>query len=283
MISRLAGAVLALLLGILAGGAPGTAALLTDTDVTSAGTFSIGTLLPTGTPTVAVTGLGGRRVTWTAANVDSGVPGQATINRYQVMRYTAATGGTGTQVCDITNQALTCDLSGQPAIAYYSVIATFQSWTAESGRGTTIADTTKPTITFTWPTNGYSAKRSDYDKNATTACGLKLLMACGTTSDDIGVTGFTYQLQRQYGTPTVTQCWSGTAWVTGTCGTTFLTANLVTTGTTRVWEIPGDSKKYEDRASTHTLTVRAVDAAGNTSDGGLLGLTPVSITFTSTN
>lgn len=248
-----AATVAVLLLGI----GQGTYAYFTDQASVSAGAagssstaFTSGGVATPATPTGSQTGPTAVTISWSATAVGSN---GGTAGAYAVVRYTAATGGTGTVVCTTTG-ALTCvDPNAPAATVWYAVQARIgTNWFKESGRVQHNADTTPPSVVITTPVSGCST------------------VACGTASDASGVASVTYSLRRTLtGAVTGTQsfdCWNGSAWVGSTSGATcpFLTA----TGTTS-WSVPGArttayaATLFYNRS--FSLSVRATDALGNQS------------------
>lgn len=256
---------LALAIGVLLASVPQTLALLTDSaQATSTNSIGAGRIVSPSAPTVTATGLNSRTVTWTPTTVDTGA-GPAPVSGYRVLRYTGATGGAGTQVCATPNGTTTCNLTGQPLIGYYSVVATFAAnWSAEGPRGTVLGDTTAPSVGFTAPAAGASGGANTIRNSVRDACASGV--ACGTATDDVGVTLVEYQLERASGTLGLTRhCWDGGSWATGQCLLTWRAATRTTTDGLTTWIVPGDRQTAypNNPAATITLRVRATDAAGN--------------------
>lgn len=213
---------------------------------------SVAPTLPTVTQTV---GSGDGAISWAASSV-----GATTARTYDVLRYTANTGGTGTVVCaDITTTSCT---EAKPATAssnttyYYSVRSEYPAlWSTESARRAYTADAIAPTATITTP--------------VLTACATTVA-ACGTAADTGGGTvasvDFTLRRARTpFLSATTYQCWTGSAYVaaTGTTCPTYYDA----TGTTS-WTVPGAKATVYPAAplfgsQAFVLTVLVTDTFGN--------------------
>lgn len=247
----------------------GTAwAAFTDTAATTSGSLTAGSVSVPVTPTVAQqTTTGTATVTWTATAVTTG-GGNTTASSYEVYRYPAATGGTGTLVC--STAALTCTDAKQAGTFHYAVTARFATaWLTEGARRSYTADAAGPVVVFTRPTDGYSS----------TASGLRTYVnctgnapACGTVSDASALTSVEYTLRSNPNASPADSCWSGVAFVVTTGACTF----AATTGTT-AWRLPGlETVSYANGTpGVFTLTIRATDVYGN--------VTTTAIMFTTTS
>ena len=235
----------------------GTLAYFTDQASVSAGSsantaFTSGSVATPATPTVtqtATTGLAA--VSWIATTVTTGA-GNTTATSYDVLRYTAATGGTATVVCSAVT-ATSCSAPKVAGASYYAVRARFQAnWVNEGGRRAHTPDTTGPTVVIS--TNVGACTNG---------------VACGTASDSGGgtVAKVEYNLLRRVsrtGFPTSYDCWNGTAWI-DVASASCTWSNAI--GTTS-WRVPGNQgTAYAGPPNgwtyTLTLTVRGTDSFGN--------------------
>ncbi|WP_447646045.1 hypothetical protein [Nocardioides zeae] len=249
-------------------------AVFTDTASVVAGpatgsttAFTSGSLGVPGTPVVASqpSATGPLALSWTAASVTGGGTG-ATPSGYEVLRWSAATGGTSTIACTTTT-ALTCSTTAPTSgAAWFTVRARIGgAWVRESGRAAW-TDTVGPSTTFTQPTNGLSLLAGALAANVATACGAGAV-ACGTASDSSTLVSAQYRLTRTGG-----QCWNGSAWVgsgNAACATGVYQAGTLQTSTpttTSVWRVPGTATTAYSILASHTLAVRLTDAAGNRTD-----------------
>lgn len=262
---RLLPVLAALLLGLLLSNGAWTLALLSDEDRVDAGAFSTGSIVPPNPPEVrAVLGLG--TISWTPTTVDTGAGAQP-VSGYEVYRYADATGGTGTLVCTTTTQTSCPPAPGLSGFYAVRAVLSGTSWTAESTRTapSLLGDTTRPTITHVAPVGGESGRFNDVRNPIRNACGDSAV-ACGTTSDDVGVTEVTYTLQRGTGAAGLTlRCWTGMSWdpapVTGCAARP---ATMTSSGGITRWGVPGSTNTaYPNTAGGFTLTITARDAAGN--------------------
>ncbi len=242
-------------------GVTGTLAAFTDTATVTAGAsagtaFTSGSVATPATPTVTQqTGSGDTAVSWTATTVTTGA-GATTATTYDVLRYTAASGGTVTTVCSAVS-GTTCSVTTSPGTFHYAVRARFQtSWVNEGARASFAADTTAPTIGLTSPANGYSGSATALRGSITCAGSVP---ACGTTAG--AATSVQYTLRRNRTSTTVDDCWSGSAWVATTAACTLAS----TTGTTASWTVPGSRTTafVNSQPGTFTLVLRAADTYGN--------------------
>jgi signal peptidase I len=239
-------------------GTGGTLAAFTDRPTAASGTFAA-TSIATPTlpdPITQATGTGAAPISWAQVRV-----GDTTAARYDIVRYTQATGGTGTVVCeDVTTLSCT---EPKPASAasnttyHYAVRARYATnWTAESAtRRSYTPDVIVP--------------GGNYSTPVLTAC-TSAQLACGTATDTGGgtVARVEYSLLRErtilIGLVTTYQCWNGTQYVNATNNAcpTFYQA----TGTTS-WSVPGNkSTAYAPAAggtNDYTLVIRLIDSYGN--------------------
>lgn len=252
-------------------------AVFTDTATVVAGpatgtttAFTSGSLGAPGTPAVAAqpSPTSALALSWTAASVTGGGTG-ATPSGYELLRWSAATGGTSTSVCTTTT-ALTCSTTAPTTgAAWFAVRARIGgAWVRESAR-VAWTDTLGPTVTFTQPANGLSLLAGVLAANVTTACGAGAV-ACGTAADSSTLVSAQYRLTRSGG-----QCWNGSAWVgsgNAACATGVYQAGTLqasTPTTTSVWRVPGTATAAYNILSGYTLAVRLTDAAGNRTDASI--------------
>jgi hypothetical protein len=248
-----------------------TGAVFTDAATVASGAVTSGVVNTPTQPTASQTaGTGAASIGFTSTTVGTlGAPASS----YEVYRYAAASGGTGTLVCTTTttfscSEARTTLTTGT---YYYAVRAKFATnWFAESTRRTYSHDATAPTQLVTRPLAGSSNGAKNLRDGVTANCTSGV--ACGSAADTGGgtVSSVQYTLLRRAtsGGNTTFTCWSGTAWVnspTGVC--TFANA----TGTTS-WVVPGaPTTAYPNPGGnvTHAfvLVVRATDSFGNQSTG----------------
>lgn len=251
----------------------GTSAVFTDSATMASGTMTSGVVNTPALPTAsqaATTGTVNIGFTSTTVGTQS-----APASSYEVYRYTAATGGTGSLVCTTTT-TFTCT-EARTALAtgtyHYAVRAKFATnWLAESTRRSYSHDATAPTVTVTRPLAG-SAGGSVALRNSVTSGCSSGGVACGTAADSGGGTVSTmqYTLLRNWITTatgaTTYACWNGSSWVTvSTAACTFAAA----TGTT-AWQVPGaPSTAYVNPGggvtNSFVLTMRATDSFGNQSN-----------------
>jgi hypothetical protein len=256
-------------------------AVFTDTATVRAGSatgsataFTSGSLGTPGTPVVAAqaTPTSALTLTWTAASVTGGGTG-TTPSGYEVLRWSAATGGTATTVCTTTT-AVTCSTTAPTSgTAWFAVRARIGgAWARDSARAAWV-DTVAPTASFTQPTNGLSLLAGVLASNVTTSCGTGAV-ACGTASDSSTIASAQYRFVRGG-----TQCWNGSAWVAGSnaaCAAGVYQAGTVQQGTspttTATWRVPGTPGGVNgayNALTSYTLAIRLTDAAGNRTDASI--------------
>lgn len=121
---------------------------------------------------------------------------------------------------------------------------------------------TVPTIGFAEPVNGarhgFIVTASRLSSVCGSAYGLPAAAACGTVSDDGGITSVEYVLQRT-GFLLGTRCWDGAAWVIS-CA--YRAAGRNTTTNPQRWAVPRANDPYTAYAD-YTLTIRATDNEGH--------------------
>ena len=205
--------------------------------------------------------------------------GATKVTAYQVVRYTTATGGTGTVACTTAAPTLSC-IDGSPNLvlpSYYLVRARIgANWSNDSARVLCCSDGSPTTVVITSPSANEYNKRSDLQnavKDACEALGLKEddTPACGSATDADGISQVAYQLERRaiglLGLPTGTrQCYDGAAeqWST-TCIQRAAEITKVNATTWR-WQIPNKAKAAYDKDNySYTLSIIATDALGNVS------------------
>lgn len=269
--SRLAAVVLALLLGLGVGAALGaspraTLAAFSDSAAATSGELTSGAIAKPTSPVGSRSLAGAVTLSWAATPAGTGTAGT-----YRVLRWSAPTGGTSVQACVTTAPTTTCSDAGAPllATAYYSLVATVgAAWSKESDRVAVpvagSSDTVAPALAVGFPTTGTSSSSSSFSTKVAAGCPAGGV-ACGSTSDNVATTAVTYRLERRSGTGpgASTVCWNGSAWASATCLLGQQSATLV--GGT-AWRVPGSPETaYPNTfgAAAFTLTVRAVDAAGN--------------------
>lgn len=244
-------------------GTSGTLATFTDKASATTGTSSSGSIAVPTQPDVITqaTGTGAAPISWAAVRT-----GDTNAMSYDVVRYTQATGGIGTVVCDDVTTPLSCT-EPKPASAaanttyYYAIRANYgANWFAEStARRTYTPDVIVPTGTYTTPTA------------TTTAAGSCTQLVCGTAADTGGgsVARVEFSLMRErtliLNLSSTAQCWTGSAYVAATNGAcpTFYQAS----GTTS-WAVPGQRSTAYAAAPVgytqdFTLFVRLIDTYGN--------------------
>ncbi|WP_211348766.1 signal peptidase I [Nocardioides litoris] len=241
-------------------GTSGTLATFTDRATAATSTSTSGSIAVPAQPDVITqtTGTGAAPISW--APVKTGDTGAMT---YDIVRYTQATGGTGTVMCQDVTSPLSCT-EPKPATAaanttyYYGVRARYgANWTSES--------TTRRAYTPDVISPG-----GNYQTPVLTSC-TNTQLACGTASDSGGgtVARVEFSLLRVrtliLNLSATAQCWNGSAYVGATNGAcpTFQLA----TGTTS-WSVPGSkSTAYAPApvgySQDFTLIIRLVDSYGN--------------------
>ncbi len=197
--------------------------------------------------------------------------GATRATAYQVLRFSAAAGGTGTVVCTVDAPAQSCsDTSPVVGNSYYLLRARIgTNWINDSARALCCIDLTPPIITFTGPPSPASAyvTRQDMQAAIKTACdpiGAKDTPACGQVNDPSGIGRVQFQLRRTTGLPGSVECYDDNKKWTSTCA--YYDAQLTTLDpTTSVWQIPNKSNDaYKgSTAFSYTLSIIAVDGAGN--------------------
>jgi signal peptidase I len=245
-----------------------TGAVFTDSATVASGALTSGQVNTPTLPTAsqaAVTGI--VNIGFTSTTV--GTLG-ATPSSYEVYRYTAATGGTGTLVCT-TTVIFTCTQTRTALTTgthYYAVRAKFATeWFAESARRSYSHDATAPTVTVTRPLPG-SAGGSVALRNSVTSGCTAGGVACGASADTGGgaVSTVQYTLLRNWTASGATTfaCWNGSSWVSSSTGVCTFAS---TTGTTS-WLVPGaPSTAYVNPGggvtNSFVLSIRATDSFGN--------------------
>lgn len=259
--------VVCLLVGTLVGaGGARTYALLSDDDQVSAGAFTAGSIVVPNPPQVtAILGIG--TISWTATTVDTGAGAQP-VSGYQVYRYAAQTGGAGTLVCTTTTRTSCPPSAGLNGFYAVRAVLAGTTWTAESSRTapSLLGDATAPTVVHTSPTDNQRSSAPNLRTAVSAACGTGV--ACGTATDDVGVTSVTYTLERSTGGLFANrECWNGVAWSARPVltGCAAQAAQVLVVGGVTTWRVPGtvDSAYPNNPAVTFTLAITARDAAAN--------------------
>ena len=217
-------------------------------------------------------------LSWTPTDV--GVNG-GTASAYEVLNYTAASGGTPRTVCSTTAPTVTCnDPAPTSGTSYYQVRARVgTNWIKESSRTPYTIDLTAPSIVFIGPsgdTNTYVDRKAlkDSVKSACDPNDGKDTPACGRATDSAGVKSVEYQLRRTSLLGT-TACYDNSKDWTSTCGYHSALVTPTSDAATSLWEIPNrhDDAFKAGLVYTYVLSIIATDNLGNRS-------APVSITFT---
>lgn len=230
---------------LLAGGA-GTLAAFTDPATVRAGTaaapdsaFTSGRIATPATPTTSAPSSGPVQLSWSAT-----AAGLGTADRYEILRYTSASGGTPAIVC--TTTALTCTEAGPVAgQVWYAVRARMgDNWTNEGARIAYAPSTaTPPAVVIPVPLGGCSGS-----------------VACGTASSASGIASVEYILRRTL-SGGVAQCWDPVLrWQSaGTATCAYRPASYYAPD----WTIPGPPGQGIKYPATYVLTVRVTDNLGN--------------------
>ncbi|WP_148615015.1 signal peptidase I [Nocardioides rubriscoriae] len=251
--------VVALVAATLLGSTSATLASFTDAGTAATSTFQATSIATPAAPSVAQTSALNQAatVTWSATPVG---PNGLTASSYDVLRYTAATGGTAAVLC-AGNTSRTCVDSASPGLLetyYYAVRARYgTSWVAEGARQSYQPSLVAPVFSNNQPSSGTVVAN---DLRAALNC-TGSAPACGTVSP-IGAT-VTYSFTRV--AKRGAECWTGALWATVCTGP--VSTNATVTGTT--WSLPG----IEDNAwpsgdndrGTYTLKVTATNTFGSSS------------------
>ena len=243
-------------------GTSGTLATFTDKASATTGTSSSGSIAVPTQPDVITqaTGTGAAPISWASVRT-----GDTNAMSYDVVRYTQATGGTGTVVCDEVTTPLSCT-EPKPATAasnttyYYAVRANYgANWFAEStARRTYTPDVVSPGGSYNTPI-------------LTTGACTSQQLVCGAATDNGGgtVAKVEYSLLREraqvLGALPVYQCWNGSQYVAASnnaCPTFYLATGTAT------WAVPGSRTTAYPAApiggsQNWTLLIRLTDSYGN--------------------
>lgn len=176
-------------------------------------------------------------LSWTASSLSSVTP---TVNAtgYEVLRYSAASGGTGTHVCGTTTTSFVAttscnDLTTSATTWYYTVIPHYQSWSgAESatrGSGTSAVISTGPSApTSVTLVNGKGTNNAFVSNQNKTSVSFDVALGSGSKATD------TVHLTIDDGTTTVTAATQAGTLGAGTLHFTGLNLTTLNDGTLNV-------------------------------------------------
>jgi hypothetical protein len=140
--------------------------------------------------------------------------------------------------------------TGSYVIRYFSVDAAGNAEPVQTAGTTVRVDTTAPSPIVTFPTDGGRYNSTSWNAGCATSGRL-----CGSASDPgSGVTNVKVTIRRA----SDNRYWSGSSWQTSS-------TSLTASGTTS-WSTPLSTSQLANGV-TYTVTVKATDAAGNTSSG----------------
>lgn len=168
----------------------------------------------------------------------------AKATAYEIYRFPAATGGTGTLVCGPVSATSCTDTNSHTTTQHYGVRAMFaENWSRDSvTRVAFVPDVEAPNVTIKAPTNDYTVLF--VIPHIANNCGSSpAVIACGTISE--GTAKVTYQLRRVHvvtflGVPIRTEyyCWNGSGYTEVGASATCQSIDAAVNGQT--WQALGD-------------------------------------------
>lgn len=224
-------------LGVLS--APAWAYYLVTVSGTPSGTAITSALGAGATPTVQPDATVSLQLdlSWTASSLSSVTP---TVNAtgYEVLRYSAASGGTGTHVCGTTTTSFVAttscnDLTTSATTWYYTVIPHYQGWagaeSATRGSGTSAVINTGPSApTSVTLVNGKGTNNAFVSNQNKTSVSFDVALGSGSKATD------TVHLTVDDGTTTVTAATQAGTLGAGTLHFTGLNLTTLNDGTLNV-------------------------------------------------